>query len=178
MNILPSHLGGHANTTHTDEGSLRWLKKRGVRSLLDLGCGPGGQVALASELNIHAEGIDGDPSCHPQHLHDFTTGPFTPPESFHFHAVWCVEFLEHVEGKYLDNVMTCILAADPVLVVISAAPPGKAGHHHVNCQPSSYWRDLFQGYGLEFSRSRSEQLREASTMKREFIRERGMVFTR
>ena len=177
---LPPHLGGHANKTHVDAGALSSLRKWGVRTLLDLGCGPGGQVSLSNSLGILAEGIDGDPSCLPTHLHDFTTGPYRgkPGTIFRFDAIWCVEFLEHVEERYLPNVMETIVGADPVIVVVSAAPPGKSGHHHVNCQTESYWRRRFNDAGLAFSGSRTEEIRRASTMEREFIRERGMVFIR
>ena len=35
-------------------------------------------------------------------------------------------------------------------VVVTAAPPGQPGHHHVNCRPTEYWIDVFKKYGFEF----------------------------
>lgn len=44
---LPEHLGGHKNRTHLDEGSLdHCIKILQVKSMLDIGCGPGGMVEI------------------------------------------------------------------------------------------------------------------------------------
>jgi hypothetical protein len=61
MNKIPKHLGGHANTTHIDKGSLKWIINNfDVKSMIDIGCGPGGQLEIAKSLNIHCVGVDGD----------------------------------------------------------------------------------------------------------------------
>jgi hypothetical protein len=172
---LPNHLGGHANTTHVDRGALVYLiEAYGVTSMVDLGCGPGGQVREAQGLGIQAFGIDGDWTCGPEEIHDFTKGPFLYAPKVDL--VWCVEFLEHVEKRYLPNVMPFFDNAE--VVVISAAPPGKAGHHHVNCQGAGYWIEQFHLAGLTPDKEGTMGLRGASTMRREFIRDRGIVFTR
>ena len=58
---LPEHLGGHKNRTHLDEGSLdHCIETLQVKSMLDIGCGPGGMVALARSKGLKAYGIDGD----------------------------------------------------------------------------------------------------------------------
>jgi hypothetical protein len=128
-------------------------------------------------MGLHAEGIDGDASCRPSHLHDFTSGLYVPEpdEPFRFDAVWSVEFLEHVEERYLPNVMVCLILARPSMVVASAAPPGKSGHHHVNLQPQEYWEEWFASFGYVFCPDATQELRACSTMEREFIRERGIV---
>ena len=42
MEKLPDHLGGHLNKTHTDRGTLLYLKnKYNIKSMIDIGCGPG-----------------------------------------------------------------------------------------------------------------------------------------
>lgn len=177
---LPEHLGGHSGRTHVDEGALRWLQAHGCRTLLDVGCGPGGQVQLARQVGMDAVGIDGDPSCNPTYLHDFTKGMFVPPDvlGFRFDALWCVEFLEHVEARYLTNVQKTIAMAAPRFAVIAAAPPGKRGHHHVNCQPADYWIARFEECGMTYHVGHTEALRKASTMVREFVPKRGLVFVR
>ena len=39
------HLGGHAGITHTDQGVLKFFQENhNIKSILDVGCGPGGQV--------------------------------------------------------------------------------------------------------------------------------------
>ena len=59
--MLEEHLGGHAGYTHLDEGALDFVKDiLQVKSMLDIGCGPGGMVELANQKDINAIGIDGD----------------------------------------------------------------------------------------------------------------------
>jgi 2-polyprenyl-3-methyl-5-hydroxy-6-metoxy-1,4-benzoquinol methylase len=101
------HLGGHSGVTHIDQGNLEWaIQNLNIKSLLDIGCGPGGMLNLADSLNLENFGIDGDPSISIDKnflLHDFTTGPAN-----HFtlyDLVWSCEFVEHVEEKFIDNFM-------------------------------------------------------------------------
>jgi len=180
MKDTPSHLGGHQGITHTDQGALEFMRDDlNCKSMIDVGCGPGGQVRLARELKIDAVGVDGDVNCKPDVLHDFTKGVCTGDVIFrHFDFVWSVEFLEHVEAKFLPNIISLMTVVTPQYLVISAAPPQKRGHHHVNCQPSTYWIELFANFGFELDQALTMRLRGASTMKREFIRARGLVFSR
>ena len=175
MSKLPNHLGGHQNKTHVDEGALKWLIELGYDSLLDLGCGPGGQVRLAKSLGMIAEGVDGDPGCHPTYLHDFTLHPTTFPYA---DVIWSVEFFEHVEEKYVVNVFRTLDQICPKLIITSCAPPGAPGHHHVNCRNSEYWAGAFTAYGFLHKPKLTTQLRKASTMKRNFIRDHGRVYER
>jgi hypothetical protein len=58
----------------------------------------------------------------------------------------------------------------------SAAPPGKGGYHHVNCQDAAYWQRAFEAHGFKLDREITADLRRTSTMPREFVRETGMFF--
>ena len=174
---LPPHLGGHDNITHVDEGSLTLLRdEMGVRTVLDVGCGPGGQVLVARGLGIEAMGIDGDwrlctylPGLI---VHDYTTGPYVP--NCPWDEAWCVEMLEHLEERFLDNVFSTFRRCG--LVVMTHALPGKGGTHHVNCRTPEYWRWQFETRGFKYHDALTTKLRECSTMKREFMRTTGMVF--
>lgn len=169
----PKHLGGHLNITHTDRGSLEWVKKiyPESKTLIDIGCGPGGQVSLANTLGFFALGIDGDQNCIPDIIHDFTTGP--APINKKFDIAWSVEFLEHVEEKYIDNYLTLFQKCN---LIICTASISTSGHHHVNLQKQDYWVEKFKDYNLEFSENLSYELKRNTTMHREFVRDRGMVF--
>jgi len=65
-------------------------------------------------------------------------------------VVVCTEVLEHVEPEYAAHVVQLLAdAADVgVPIVVTAAPPGQDGHHHVNCQPPEYWDRRFARWGL------------------------------
>lgn len=176
---LPNHLGGHAFVTHTDEGALKYLKDRiGVSSMIDVGCGPGAMVDLATEkFKIEACGIDGDILVErksPCLIHDFQEGPPKGVDSWYFDLAWCVEFVEHVEQKYEENFAEVFRSC--MYVAMTGAPPGKGGHHHVNCQDQFYWIGRMDDWGFDLSIELTRGLRDNSTMVREFVRENGLVF--
>ena len=178
---LPSHLGGHLNKTHNDRGSLTFLiNEYKIKSFLDIGCGPGGMVALANMRGLDALGIDGDWLVEKEReakilIHDFTTGP--APIYSGFDLGWSVEFLEHVEEKYQDFYMQAFAKCKYVLA--TAAGPGHAGHHHVNCQPEKYWHEVFDKYGFDYDDEVTQRIRkQESTMQKPFMQTTGMFFKR
>jgi len=178
-----AHLGGHQGTTHVDEGVLDYLIRAfRIRSMLDLGCGPGAMIKLAKAKGLRALGVDGDPSVRVLSglepcdliIHDFTQGPLEIAEEFDL--AWSVEFLEHVEERFQMHYMRLLQQAR--FVFCTAAPPGKPGHHHVNCQDQEYWKRVFRKYGFVYDPKITSDLRRASTMEREFARETGMFYVR
>jgi cyclopropane fatty-acyl-phospholipid synthase-like methyltransferase len=170
----PNHLGGHLNVTHVDLGVLDYMiESFGIKSMVDIGCGPGGMEKLAAAKNISWQGIDGDPKMTRESVisHDFSSGPLKIPV---FDLGWSVEFVEHVEERYLPNFMETFDSCSSVF--ITHAPPKKAGHHHVNCQPASYWIAVFEDWGFVFMEEMTRIARSKSTMTRNFARENGLVF--
>ena len=174
---LPDHLGGHMGITHVDRGILQYFKSKGCRSYLDIGCGPGGMLDEAYNLGYYVQGIDGDNTIkrnlpNSVVIHDFTTGPYEFPSTYDL--VWSCEFVEHVEQKFLDNFMKVFQKGRTVCMTY--APPGKKGHHHVNCNTKEYWIDTFTQYGFVFNEKLTQEVKRHSSMEREFFREYGLVF--
>ena len=171
------HLGGHAGITHIDIKALEFLKQKyNVKTLYDLGCGPGGMISTANDLGMNSIGIDGDttlkfPKSMKIIFHDFTKGAIKELE--HRDACWSCEFLEHVEEKYLDNIFSVFNAVD---VIFCTASPNPHAYHHVNAKPVSYWIKEFSKRGFEFDKNATEELRTISSMKRDFVRTTGMVY--
>ena len=180
MSHTKGHLGGHLNLTHTDEGSLRFMIENfNIKTMLDVGCGPGGQIILAKNLGISAKGIDGFPGPKAQKdaeiiLHDFSDGPYDHKRE-KFDLAWCCEFVEHVYEKYIDNYMNSFKSCK--FVIMTFAPPGKLGHHHVNCRKQEYWIEVMKKNNLHYNREVTKQIRNLSTMKNDFIRKNGLFFT-
>lgn len=178
--ILPGKLGGHANTTHTDEGALRFMMQEfGIKSMLDIGCGPGGQIKLAQELGIEVQGVDGDTdvlsvSDVPEKItiHDFRRGPWIRDS---VDLIWSVEFLEHVPEEFVDNYMKTFALGS---YIVCTASQNSNVPYHYNCKPLEYWIEKFAAYGFKFEKETTVKLKEMSTMGREFIQETGMVFSR
>tara|TARA_Y100001963_G_C6676568_1_gene397731 strand:- start:270 stop:989 length:720 start_codon:yes stop_codon:yes gene_type:complete len=184
-----THLGGHFNIAHTDRGALKFLKEKlNAKSMIDIGCGPGNQVITAQKLGYTAIGIDGDKELLKNNysvlddmlIHDYTTGVIEFEDDDFFDVAWCVEFLEHVEEKYMKNYMNTFQRCK--YVICTAAEPGEPGWHHVNCQTKQYWIEKFDEYGFDFSKNLTKQLRENSTMniklkkRKHFIKRRGWLF--
>jgi len=172
------HVGGHENLTQFDEGAFDWLQRHtGARSFIDVGCGPGGMAAYALSRGLEARGVDGDPSCargSPFIIeHDYARGPLSAGA---FDLGWAVEFVEHVEERYLPNFMATFAGCQTVF--ITAAVPGQPGHHHVNCQWGDYWVARFAEAGFEHDREATLAVRAASTMQSRFTEQTGLVFQR
>jgi len=166
MTELADHLGGHANKTHLDVGALTWLKQEfNATTYLDIGCGPGGMVALAGTMGLDATGVDGDhtlvrPNKNTFLLHDFATGPIKLDKQYDLG--WSVEFVEHVNEEFIPNYITAFQSCK--VIVMTYAPPGWRGHHHVNLQEEDYWIAKMAEYGLIHSAELTTTLREVSTM--------------
>lgn len=172
---LPGHLGGHMGRCHIDQGALSYLmEKLEPKTFIDIGCGTGGMVEVAHDAGLKAAGIDGDGTIErraPCLVHDFTTDPLAVQET---DLGWSVEFLEHVEEKFMDNYMAAFKSC--YHAVVTYAPEGTPGHHHVNCQNEAYWIRKFLDYGFVLDGELTPGVRRASTMGRDFMRETGLVF--
>lgn len=175
---LPQHLGGHENETHVDEGALQYLIDTfGIKSAVDVGCGPGGMVELMMQKSIDVVGVDGDNVVsRPEHIkqnvviHDFTTGPFEVKKDL----AWSVEFVEHVEKKYMPNFLSTFKGCK--YVAMTHALPNQPGHHHVNCMPDIYWFGVMEAIGFELLVEGTNKMREKSTMRERYIRQQGYLF--
>lgn len=178
---LPNHLGGHLNKVHTDRDTLLYLKEKyNIKTMIDIGCGPGDMIDIANLRGINAIGIDGDYTLQEDWeakninviLHDFSVGPPTIEQQFDLG--WSIEFLEHVEEKYLPNFMSVFQKCN--YVICTAAPPGQKGHHHVNLQNPEYWHKKFSEYGFVYDEEETKHIKSISGMRKPFIKMNGMFF--
>lgn len=177
---LPLHLGGHEGETHLDDGALIYLINTfGIKSMLDIGCGPGGMVGLAKSKGLEVLGVDGDDKVERSPeiqglvtIHDFTTGPYLPTTTYDLG--WCVEFVEHIEKKFMPNFVEAFKNCR--YVMMTHALPGQPGHHHVNCMPAEYWVGVMEVSGFELLVDDTNRVREASTMRERYIRQQGYLF--
>jgi SAM-dependent methyltransferase len=166
------------NITHVDDGALTWaIDSFGIQTYIDIGCGPGGMVEHAMTRGLDCLGVDGDPLVERNIvdnfvLHDYAVAAYVPDRAFDL--AWSCEFVEHVDEIYVDNYMATFGQARHV--IMTYAPPGTVGHHHVNCREADYWIDVFTRHGFEHDAKRTQHLRAASTMKRNFVRDTGLYF--
>lgn len=177
MNLDSPHLGGHCNRTHLEEGALDYiLKKFEIKSMLDIGCGPGGMVDLAIKKGIYAHGIDGDYTLNLNKdfftVHDYTISPLVLPRNFDL--IWCCEFVEHVEEKFMQNYLETFKLGKYILLTYNEGP----GYHHVNCKPEIYWITNIEKYGFVYDKGETNNIRNSCTSvgRKAWVRNKGLFF--
>jgi SAM-dependent methyltransferase len=166
--VEAGHLGGYieGGDPATSYPELwRWLvAERGVRSVLDVGCGEGHSLRFFEELGCRVLGVEGIPQPHERIVaHDYNEGPFVPPPpdadaDSRWDLAWSCEFVEHVEERYLPNFLATFAAAR--LVLMTHAFPGAESHHHANCRPPDYWRGALAAIGFELDEELTARTRE------------------
>ncbi len=197
MNQDEGHLGGYIRSRHSATPTTHRLEHGdpatftpalwewcvetlGVRSVLDVGCGEGHAARHFADLGCRVLAVDGsrearrDSRVPDRHvLHDYAQGAFFPGEDFDL--VWSCEFVEHVEERYREHFLATFEAGHRYLLM-THAPPGQRGHHHVNCQPREYWIEAVEGIGYRFDEALTREARERA--ERGHFRRHGLAFAR
>jgi SAM-dependent methyltransferase len=161
------HLGGYISGSIGDPNTYSteiwdWMVNNNIKSVVDVGCGEGHSVKYFLNKGIDCLGIEGgenaynnSPSKQNLILHDYTEGAFIPNKKFD--AVWCCEFVEHVEEKYMQNYLETFKSADRIFM--THAIPYQEGYHHVNCQSAEYWIEKIENLGFKYNNDLSIYLR-------------------
>lgn len=158
-----AHLGG--NVVEGDPFTFSpsvWdylVNRFGVESVLDLGSGIGYAAAYFHRAGLKVLAVEGlksncDSAIFPTILGDITQAPIV----CRVDLVHCQEVVEHIEEKYLDNLLKSLCCGK--YVVMTNALPGQGGHHHVNEQPTEYWIEKLAAYGCEVLIEDSNRVRQ------------------
>lgn len=152
--------------------------------MLDLGCGEAQATRYFLDKGVDAYGVDASrvaqemsrlPSCR-FILHDITQGPLPLPHWYNLYdLVWCCEFVEHVEERYLPNILHTFKQAR--VVAMTHGVPGQFGHHHVNNQPPQYWVTELNRIGFQYDINHTVQSRQVTTPA-SYWGMSGMIFMR
>lgn len=130
-------------------------------TMLDIGCGRGHLVKLASALGVNSRGVDISVDMgSSDNLLSYCD--LTKPVVFDtYDMVLCLEVAEHIEREYastlVESISTAVGARSTLL--FSAATVGQGGAGHVNEQPHDHWIDLFRGHGIIVKRGATDHLR-------------------
>ena len=174
------HLGGNFAclnpATHCPPAWDYVIKKYTVQSVLDVGSGQGHAPQWFASQGLETYAIEGlaenvANAIFPTELVDLTERAYTRPVDM----VNCVEVVEHIEERYLDNLLTTICSGR--LLFMTHAVPGQKGYHHVNCQPTIYWEQHLAARGFHPSHSDTAEIQRLAVDSKH-IRETGMLFIR
>ena len=173
---VPKYAQGSCGITHTDEGLLRYFWQLGCRSMLDLGCGPGGQVRVARKLGYRALGIDVDPLMYRRPgvaLYDLCVEQLTLPQPADL--VWSVETAEHIPPDSVQRYIDALTDNASQFIVLTASQ--MEAELHVSVHPREWWIDqVQQRQGWRHLANASDIISLHSTMQREFLTQTGMIF--
>ena len=138
--------------------------------ILDVGCGTGRFVAALRAQGMHAEGVErgrlpralsalrGIPLAH----FDLTSKRSLDAIASTYDIAMSLEVGEHIPGN-LSHAFASVLCRAANIVVLSCAPPGQAGHGHINCQPKQYWEDVMATLDFERDLACEAMFREELT---------------
>lgn len=127
-------------------------------SLADLGCGCGVYSHLFKLKGARVLAIDGvlPPAEHSFPVEIIQRDLTAPLENTWggFDLALCLEVAEHIPEEFTGTFLGNLTAFSDRLV-LSAAPPGQDGHHHVNEQPRRYWAQKLAALGFAYNRRAS-----------------------
>lgn len=174
------HLGGNTKGGNPKSWSFGvWqslVDRYEPRTMLDVGCGTGDALRWFAAHGVTAIGLEGlrinaDACGVPVLVHDLTAGPV---EFANIDLVWCSELVEHVEERFMDNLLSAVCCGR--VLAMTHAVPGQGGFHHVNERPAEYWRERIEPRGF--------RLAEAATVDAwalagdTYFAKTGMIFER
>lgn len=158
-----AHLGG--NVVEGDPFTFApsvWdylINRFGIESVMDLGSGIGYASAYFHRAGLKVLAVEGlksncEAAIFPTILGDITQAPII----CRVDLVHCQEVVEHIDEKYIDNLLKSLCCGK--YVVMTNALPGQGGHHHVNEQPTEYWVEKLAAYGCEVLIEDSNRIRQ------------------
>ena len=176
--FTPPYADGSLGITHTDEGAIKWLSKKDCNTFLDVGCSTGGQVALAIKNGWKAFGLEVDPRVINGQANVALINCCVNPVIFHhpFDVVWSVEVAEHIPAMYEYKYLTTLVENCGKYLILTASQKEENMPLHVNCKPLDYWIEKIESMGMKYNGKLYKDLLKNSTMKREFLKETGMMF--
>ncbi len=136
---------------------VQFCRYTGVKTVLDLGCGPGWYVTALRRNRIASVGYDGNP--HTEELSNLLLGGSKLPckevdltENLHsdvpYDLVLCLAVAEYIPVEYEDQFIRNLVSNTGKYLILSWATPEKKEPSYLNCRPHTYVIDKIQKQGL------------------------------
>lgn len=157
------HLGGNVRQgdpfTHSPSVWDYLIDRFALRSVLDLGSGRGFAASYFHKAGMQVIAVDGlEENVHNAIYPTLRCDLSETHVSCKVDLVHCQEVVEHIEEKYLDNLLRSMACGK--FIVMTHAVPGQGGHHHVNEQPTEYWITHLRRYGYDVLVEDSNRVRQ------------------
>lgn len=174
------HLGGNSVEcnphTFCPDSWTYVINKYQIKSVMDVGSGYGHAAKWFSDQGLRTVAIEGlqinvDNAIYPTTKIDLTESSYRAD----IDMVHCVEVVEHVDRKYLQNVLDTLCCGK--YIFMTHGQLGQRGHHHVNNQPTSYWIEHLASRGFNLLEEDSNQIKKLSGTATH-IAETGMLFVK
>jgi len=140
-----------------------------VKSVIDVGCGPGHLMSALQQRGVKPFGIDVSDAAlqrtrekrlEVQHF-DLRTDGSLP--GIPYDLAVCCEVAEHIDEKSAESLVGKLTEAAPVVYMTAAEPDGAPGLFHVNEQEHEYWIELTKAKGYRLDEELTESARQFMT---------------
>jgi len=152
------------------------IKRFGIKSVLDLGSGAGHAAEWFFRHGCKVLAVDGliencNKALYPTLNLDLTKSSVV----CNVDLVHCQELVEHVEEKFLENVLQSLTCGKYILM--TNALPGQGGFHHVNEQPSEYWINHLFRYNCHLLEEDSNRIKKLAMQdSARYFSRTGLIF--
>jgi len=135
------------------------IQRFAIDSIMDLGSGMGYASQYFHKKGIKVLAIDGmiencQKAVFPTIHLDLTISKVVA----NVDLVHCQEVVEHIEERYLNNLLSSLACGK--FILMTNALPGQGGYHHVNEQPTEYWINHLRRYNCEVLVEDSNRIRK------------------
>ena len=155
-----------------------------IGSIVDFGCGIGTILQGMAEGGCRVLGLEHNAALARRHSpipECIVQGDVAAPISLGcFEWAMSIEVAEHIPTASSSQLVANLTKHAERGIIFSAAVPGQRGTGHINCQPPSYWRDLFYEHQFNYNPTVSERLRRlmAECTRLAWLQENLMIFER
>jgi len=152
------------------------IERFAIRSVLDLGSGIGYSADFFHRKGLRTVAVDGltdnvKLALYPTICHDLTKSPVLTSVDL----VHCQEVVEHIDERFLENVLLTLCCGR--IILMTHASPGQGGYHHVNEKSDRYWVRHLGRRGYNLLQEDTKRIRTiAKTERAAYMRATGLIF--
>lgn len=156
---------GHCNDKQLCSALIQLFEDLDIKSIVDLGCGPGFYVSRFKDSGYICDGYDGNP--YTEELSGGIANVADLSKQFllarEYDCVLSLEVGEHIPKDYEQIFIDNVCRPGSKYIILSWAVPGQKGSGHVNCQSNEYITSEFSRREYERCTQIETTLRQASS---------------